>query len=627
MNKSDLMSRINKVSRQQNNRFDISCGRRFTAPVGALLPVYNRELPFGTHISLNLSSFTRTVPMKKANFARMREEFDVFFVPFRLIFEGAQSMLAGSPHNANSRNPVPKEVPSFSYHSFLEILSSDFSNIKDDVGIPYSVGAKRLLYQLGYGSFAEHGNDDEPTFVPSKNEEVFQPTASNNSHNNVFIGAGPSALKVSALPLAAYQKIYQDYFRNKFWENENKASYFLSNGSASGLSFDMTDAMANGLTELQYSCFDKDRIFGMIPDFDGVFSIGVNSINVGAMTSNSEQLGDNLSPNPNVSVAVDSLLGTVVSTDGLQGQDLVTFTDILAGKPVANFAIKSAAYTAFRNLSALALRRMEALQRFAEITSLNKDDYKHQMQALFGKPVNDINSDYCSYLGGMTQTVNISDVEQTSPSGSVSNPNDTQLGDLAGRGTSFGAGAKIDFTAPEHGFLMVIYHIQPQIDYLANHIDPQLQRFGRYDFLIPQFGDLGFEPVRIANICDIHDTFEVSKDGSCANPQLTVGWLPRYFNYKTDIDTCSGAFVQDDSINGVRSYVISYDFKQYLTRIGYKASNGNPIDYRFFKVYPSIVDNLFYINNDGTTKTDEFISSLQINAIVDLPLSVDGLPY
>ena len=37
MNKSDLMSRINKVSRQQNNRFDISCNRKFTAPVGANL--------------------------------------------------------------------------------------------------------------------------------------------------------------------------------------------------------------------------------------------------------------------------------------------------------------------------------------------------------------------------------------------------------------------------------------------------------------------------------------------------------------------------------------------------------------------------------------------------------------
>lgn len=626
MNKSDLMSRINKVSRQQNNRFDISCGRRFTAPVGALLPVYTRELPFGTHISLNLSSFTRTVPMQKANFARMREEFDVFFVPFRLIFEGAQAMLAGSPHVSSSRNPVPKEVPSFSYHDFEETLNRDFLNIKDDVGIPYQNGSKRLLYQLGYGSLTEHGNNDEPVFVPSKREDVYQPTASNNSHNNVFVGAGPQTLKVSALPLAAYQKIYQDYYRNKFWENENKASYFLSNGPTAGLAFDMSDAMSNGLTELQYSCFDKDRIFGMIPDFDGVFSMGVNSINIGAMTSNSEQLGDKLSPDPNVSVAVNSLLGTVISTDGLQGDDLTTFTDILSGKPADTVSVKAAALSAFRNLSALALRRMEALQRFAEITSLNKDDYKHQMQALFGKPVNDLNSDYCTYLGGMTQTVNISDVEQTAPATSNATGK-SQLGDLAGRGTSFGAGAKVDFTAPEHGYLMIIYHIQPQIDYLANHIDPQLQRFGRYDFLIPQFGDLGFEPVRLGNICDIYDTFDVSKDGNCTNPQLTVGWLPRYFNYKTDIDTCSGAFVQDPSINGVRSYVISYDFKKYLLRIGYKASNGNPIDYRFFKVYPSIVDNLFYIKNDGTTKTDEFISSLQVNAIVDLPLSVDGLPY
>ena len=70
MNRNDLVSRLQKVSRVQNNRFDISAGRKFTAPAGALIPCYIRELDFGNHISVDVSNLTRTIPMQRANYAR-----------------------------------------------------------------------------------------------------------------------------------------------------------------------------------------------------------------------------------------------------------------------------------------------------------------------------------------------------------------------------------------------------------------------------------------------------------------------------------------------------------------------------------------------------------------------------
>ena len=107
-----------------------------------------------------------------------------------------------------------------------------------------------------------------------------------------------------------------------------------------------------------------------------------------------------------------------------------------------------------------------------------------------------------------------------------------------------------------------------------------------------------------------------------------LGWLPRYWSYKTDVDQTNQGF-WNNSANGWNNYVIQFDFNKYLKRTGRDnpAYSGSLIDYRFFKVYPSIVDPLFYVANDGFTPTDQFVNSLMVNAVVDLPLSVDGLPY
>ena len=647
MNRNDLVSRLQKVSRVQNNRFDISAGRKFTAPVGALIPCYIKELDFGNHISVDVSNLTRTIPMQRANYARMSENFDFYFVPFRLLFEGVQDMLSGAPHNRQSKNPVPEHIPEVSANQIYNYLySGDYRDVVDDCGFQVNYGASRILNGLGYGTFTEHAVDDLAYPSNTDASSVYQPSASNNSRPNVFTGNAPSSWSYSILPLLAYNKIYQDYYRNKYWENENHFSYFMESDVTSVTAEDIN---SRGLLTLHYSNLDRDRIFGMLPDFNGLFSVGINALNVVPYTSDNEKFGtynymvpdatgatvrctsvfqqvsawvNGTSPDPlNWSLLQQGL-------NSLTGDDSAATNGAVSNEAAGHLSATDGdlyAFTAIQALTALNLRRMEALQRFAEIVALNKDDYKHQMSALFGKSVNDMNSDYCSYLGGSTNPVQVSDVINTSYAEDATN--DNALGAMAGKGMAYGNSSHIDFTAPEHGYLICIYHVQPQIDYPANFIDPTVLRFERFDFQIPQFDSLGFEPVRICNIMDIGDYSSSSEPTVVPNPQLTVGWLPRYWSYKTDIDTCTGAFALDDSINGVKSYLITYDFPAYLKRIAWTPSYGNPIDYRFFKVHPSLVDNLFYTKYDGTVKTDEFIISAQFNAVVDLPLSVDGLPY
>lgn len=617
MVKSDLMSRINKVHRPVRNRFDISTRRLFTSAPGMLLPVYYRELCPNNHISLDLSNFARTVPMRKAAFARMTENYDVFFVPFRLIFEGAQDMLAGTPRSRAFAASVPEIVPTLSYASLNSFKTYVTNNkIKDDVGIDANITSNRLLSALGVGYT---GLDGTGLSYSTDNRSAFSYQSSNNSVPNVLQnGADPTKFSFSCLPFAAYQKIYQDYFRNKFWEEENTESYMLSN--ATGKPFNALSACKVGLLSMRYSNIDKDRIFGMMPDDGKIFSQGINFLNTSSVSSVRASVGNTTTPNSNNSVALEALLQDFASSS-----DTITYQKALeAFKHSTPDTDNALLQGVVAQLNALSMKRMEAMQRFAEICALNKDDYKHQMQAHFGVDVPDLNSDYCTYLGGKSNPINISEVEQTTQ-GDANAGN--ALGELAARGVSYGKSGHIDFTAKEHGYLMVIYHLQPHVDFVGAFVDPQLRRYERYDFMIPEFDDLGFEPIRLCDVCN--PVALPRNQTKLFNPLRILGWLPRYWSYKTDVDQTNQAFWSQGSANGWSNYVVQFDFNKYLKRTGRDnpAYSGSLIDYRFFKMYPSIVDPLFYVANDGYTQTDQFVNSLMVNAVVDLPLSVDGLPY
>lgn len=657
MVKSNLMSRISKTTKLSRNRFDISCNRDFTAPVGALLPVYWRELTPNTHVSLNVNSFTRTLPMQKANYGKIREEFDVFFVPLRLICSDAQEMLTGTPLRTirvNEATEAGMYYPNVTYKTIRDNILNSSVKVSDACGYPLHLGAKRLLDMLGYSHFMRTSSTGF-TYDSLSSDDIETANPSSNSGrinwSNAF-GSSYDNMAFSLMPICAYQKIYADYFRNKLWEDEDVYNYQYQCQSGNSPSSDSSTHL-RGTFELRYSNYDADRIFGMIPDTGNIFSIGitdVNTINIPTEYALGTAQGGNsrlrLVPNARAAFPVGAFNGDL--DDYLTNTSVTNYFQLLANSTnsgddfgvnsvdnsssngsAVNFDAESQAMlrTAFGRLTALNLSRMQALQRFAEVVALNKDDYKHQISALFGITPSDANSYYCQYLGGKTSSVNVSDIEQTSPSDGT-----TKLGDLAGRGTAFGRGANVDFTASEHGVLMVIYHLQPEVAFDSNSFDPQLFRFGRYDFMIPQFGNLGFEPVCVKDVANpLWLQSAMNSDVNIINPYVTLGYLPRYWSYKTDVDKVFGNFSAIAS-NEYDSYVIKFDLPKYLTSIAWKPQYGSFVDYRFFKVNPTIVDPLFYVNYDpstdaGVESTDEFIVASHFDIIADMPLSVDGLPY
>nr|DAP50695.1 MAG TPA: Major capsid protein [Microviridae sp.] len=73
--------------------FDIGRKNAFTAKVGELLPVYwDISMP-GDKYKFDIEYFTRTQPVETSAYTRLREYFDFYAVPLRLLWKSAPSVL------------------------------------------------------------------------------------------------------------------------------------------------------------------------------------------------------------------------------------------------------------------------------------------------------------------------------------------------------------------------------------------------------------------------------------------------------------------------------------------------------------------------------------------------------
>ena len=199
-----LKSLRNKTSR---NGFDLSSKRNFTAKCGELLPVKTWEVLPGDSWSIDLRAFTRTQPLNTAAFARMREYYDFYFVPYDLLWNKANTVLTqmyDNPQHATGLVPaydsLSGEMPYVTCEQIADYLSSfpstsSESYVKNFFGYNRGLLSAKLLEYLGYGNFSLY--------------------ASGTSWSDDPLTAN---LQLNIFGLLAYQKIYSDFYRESQWE-------------------------------------------------------------------------------------------------------------------------------------------------------------------------------------------------------------------------------------------------------------------------------------------------------------------------------------------------------------------------------------------------------------------------
>jgi len=561
----------NKVKR---NGFDLSFKNAFTAKVGELLPIMCKEVYPGDKFNIKGQAFTRTQPVNSAAYSRLREYYDFYFVPYRLLWNLAPTFFTNMPdfHHAKSlttSSSVVTRHPYFTYSDIMEYLGNLNTTAgvnekyqKNFFGFSRVELTVKLLNYLNYG-FADNYAD---IVVPS-------------DANNIVL---------SPWPLLAYQKICQDYFRDDQWQQGEPYRYNLDYLTTSGDyhipigDLSQADFKNPTMFDLNYCNYQKDYFTGMLPRAQ-YGDVAVASPLVGDLAI---EHGSSLSFQSTPATGSNTISAGVLT---LAGKDMTT-----AG------------------LSVLALRQAECLQKWREIAQSGKQDYQTQMQKHFNVSPSDAMSDHCKYLGGWNSNLNINEVVNTNLTG------DAQA-DIQGKGVGTLNGDSIDFDAKEHGVIMCIYHCMPLLDWSITRIARQNMKTSFTDYAIPEFDSIGMQQLYPNEM--IFGLSDLPSDPSTIN----MGYVPRYADLKTSVDEIHGAFI-DTLISWVSPLTESY-LSAYRQACIDSGLSDIQMTYHFFKVNPHIVDNIFGVNADSTINTDQLL----INSFFDIKavrnFDFNGLPY
>ena len=156
------MSVFNPLDRARINThrssFDLSAKKLFSAKVGEILPVYWQIAIPGNKYRISSDWFTRTVPVNTAAYTRIKEYYDFFAVPLRLISRALpqaftqMSDYMTSAASAGTNSEQLTQVP-FTTTNIISGYMDVAPSILDDANIPWTYGACKLLDYLNYGSF------------------------------------------------------------------------------------------------------------------------------------------------------------------------------------------------------------------------------------------------------------------------------------------------------------------------------------------------------------------------------------------------------------------------------------------------------------------------------------------
>lgn len=549
-----LKSLRNKTSR---NGFDLSFKKNFTAKAGELLPVMVKEVLPGDSFKINLRSFTRTQPINTAAFARIREYYDFYFVPYDLLWNKANTVLTqmyDNPQHSVSMNPTDNFVLSGTMPSITASgLAKYLVNVNDSgeelnyFGYNRALCSAKLMEYLGYGNFYRYAKGDQFTWD--------EHPLLNNLNFNIF-------------GFLAYQKIYSDYYRDSQWERIAPSTFNVDFMDGSGnnsieLYLDgdsSSDIITNyNLFDLRYCNWQKDLFHGLVPH---------------------QQYGES----------------AVVQTSNVESGNPTGFT-------------------------ILALRQAEFLQKWKEITQSGNKDYKDQIEKHWGVSAGDALSEMCTYLGGISSSLDINEVVNSNITGD-------NAADIAGKGTGVSNGY-INFNAgAKYGVIMCIYHCLPLLDYTADLLESAFTKVNATDYAIPELDRVGMEAVPFAKMIN-----PLKNEGGLnftSFASMIMGYAPRYIDYKTSVDSSIGGF-RDTLKNWVISYGNTSICNQLSTLKGPALPGPEPsvapMNYTFFKVNPDCLNPLFAVAVDSEISTDNFLCSSFFDVKVVRNLDTDGLPY
>ena len=432
-----------QMSKPKRSLFDLSHDVKLTMNIGKLVPVMQMECVPGDKVKLGCESLIRFAPMLAPVMHRLNMSVHYFFVPYRILWDGWENFIT---------RDETAGIPAF---PTVNIGADEFNlRLADYLGIP-------------------------------------SPAAADHT--------------VSALPFAAYQKIYSEFYRDQNLVLEPVTALTDGNNSSNGELF-----------PLRTRAWQHDYFTASLPFAQKGAAV---TLPLGSVTMLDAQVYKNTGSGNN------SILTATPANINQPGR-----LSSNPAVPVDHLYAKTGASAQIGSVSINDLRRSFRLQEWLERNARGGTRYVENILAHFGVRSSDKRLQRPEYITGVKAPVVISEVLSTFQEAATPPPGPIPQGNMSGHGIAVASGNHGSYFCEEHGIIMGILTVMPLPTYQQG-IDKMYLKRDPLDYYWPAFSNLGEQAV-------------VNKEiyADSTTPDGVFGYVPRYSEYKFMPNRVAGQF-------------------------------------------------------------------------------------
>lgn len=430
-----------KLTKPKSNTFDLTHDVKMSGKMGNLIPSMVMECVPGDSVKLACDSVIRFAPLIAPIMHRVDVTMHYFFVPNRLTWENWEDFITNSAKIA------------------APVIQVSGANTTDE---------KKFMDYMG---------------VPPN--------------------SGPVVTEINALPFAAYQLIYNEYYRDQNLIAENNIQL------ADGLNTNPE------LLKLRRRAYEHDYFTASLPfaQKGGAVDIPLGTVELDPTWNGQPHFQlqgggaisgpvDQASTIPNPTIEVGGVMGakTAYDPDGSLQVGATTIND---------------------------LRRAFKLQEWLEKNARGGTRYIENILVHFGIRSSDKRLQRPEYITGTKAPVIISEVLNTTGDTGTSN---LPQGNMSGHAVSIGKGYVGTYNVEEHGYIIGIMSVIPKPAYQQGIPRTYLKK-DPLQYYWPSFANIGEQEVLNDEI------YAYSGTGD-----QTFGYIPRYSEYKYMASRVAGDF-------------------------------------------------------------------------------------